>query len=148
MPLSLAPFHRPLCNSECPFRSSDTHAVLVRGCWAELFALGLAQCSEILSLPTILSSIINHLQASVAQEKISALHIKQVTWPELFGDNVTLFEAIYLNFIHHLSFCKLKSPIKSSKMKEDDVEWKPSFKVFWERADLSTKVKKTLTDVI
>ncbi|PNF21106.1 hypothetical protein B7P43_G05079 [Cryptotermes secundus] len=59
--------------------SSDTHAVLVRGCWAELFALGLAQCSEILSLPTILSSIINHLQASVAQEKISALHIKQVT---------------------------------------------------------------------
>ncbi|XP_069694352.1 orphan steroid hormone receptor 2 isoform X2 [Periplaneta americana] len=59
--------------------SSDTHVVLVRGCWAELFALGLAQCSEILSLPTILSSIINHLQASVVQEKISALHIKQVT---------------------------------------------------------------------
>ncbi|KDR17183.1 Nuclear receptor subfamily 2 group C member 2, partial [Zootermopsis nevadensis] len=59
--------------------SSDTRVVLVRGCWAELFALGLAQCSEILSLPTILSSIINHLQASVVQEKISALHIKQVT---------------------------------------------------------------------
>lgn len=50
----------------------------MRGCWAELFALGLAQCSEILSLPTILSSIINHLQASVIQEKISALHVKQV----------------------------------------------------------------------
>jgi hypothetical protein len=79
MPFSVMPFHRQLHNSECAFRSSDTHVVLVRGCWAELFALGLAQCSEILSLPTILSSIINHLQASVVQEKISALHIKQVT---------------------------------------------------------------------
>ncbi|GFG38556.1 hypothetical protein Cfor_01621 [Coptotermes formosanus] len=59
--------------------SSDAHVVLVRGCWAELFALGLAQCSEVLSLPTILTSIVNHLQATVVQEKISALHIKQVT---------------------------------------------------------------------
>jgi len=59
--------------------SADAHVVLVRGCWAELFALGLAQCSEVLSLPAILSSIVNHLQASVVQEKISALHIKQVT---------------------------------------------------------------------
>ncbi|KAJ9574903.1 hypothetical protein L9F63_007922, partial [Diploptera punctata] len=59
--------------------NSDTHVALVRSCWAELFALGLAQCSEILSLPTILSSIISHLQATMAQEKISAMHIRQVT---------------------------------------------------------------------
>ncbi|PSN35265.1 Nuclear receptor subfamily 2 group C member 2 [Blattella germanica] len=58
--------------------SSETHVVLVRSCWAELFALGLAQCSEILSLPTILSSIVNHLQASMVQEKISTMHIRQV----------------------------------------------------------------------
>lgn len=63
----------------CACYSSDAHVVLVRGCWAELFALGLAQCSEVLSLPTILTSIVNHLQATVVQEKISALHIKQVT---------------------------------------------------------------------
>jgi hypothetical protein len=59
--------------------SADAHIVLVRGCWAELFALGLAQCSEVLSLPAILSSIVNHLQDSVVREKISALHVKQVT---------------------------------------------------------------------
>ncbi|KAK7862800.1 hypothetical protein R5R35_004153 [Gryllus longicercus] len=59
--------------------SSDTHVALVRGCWAELFTLGLAQCAEILSLSSILSSIINHLQTSMAQENISHRQVKQVT---------------------------------------------------------------------
>ncbi|XP_068082275.1 orphan steroid hormone receptor 2 isoform X2 [Anabrus simplex] len=59
--------------------SSDTHVTLLRGCWVELFTLGLAQCSEILSLSSILSSIINHLQTSVAQESISPRQVKQVT---------------------------------------------------------------------
>ncbi|GLG93633.1 Ecdysone-induced protein 75B, isoforms C/D [Gryllus bimaculatus] len=57
--------------------SSDTHVALVRGCWAELFTLGLAQCAEILSLSSILSSIINHLQTSMAQENISHRQVKQ-----------------------------------------------------------------------
>ncbi|XP_049806444.1 orphan steroid hormone receptor 2-like isoform X1 [Schistocerca nitens] len=59
--------------------SSDTHVALLRACWAELFTLGLAQCSEVLSLSSILSSIIGHLQTSVTQESISARHVKQVT---------------------------------------------------------------------
>nr|CAD7462867.1 unnamed protein product [Timema tahoe] len=59
--------------------SSDSQVALVRGCWTELFALGLVQCSEVLSLPTILSTIINHLQASVVQDKISTQQLKQVT---------------------------------------------------------------------
>ncbi|XP_046407023.1 nuclear receptor subfamily 2 group C member 1-A-like isoform X4 [Ischnura elegans] len=59
--------------------SPETQVGLVRSCWAELFALGMAQCSQALSLTCILSAIINHLQASVAQEKISALRVKQVT---------------------------------------------------------------------
>ncbi|XP_071442672.1 nuclear receptor subfamily 2 group C member 2 isoform X2 [Hetaerina americana] len=59
--------------------SPETQVGLVRSCWAELFALGMAQCSQVLSLTCILSAIINHLQASVAQEKISALRVKQVT---------------------------------------------------------------------
>ncbi|CAG2060558.1 unnamed protein product, partial [Timema podura] len=58
--------------------SSDSQVALVRGCWTELFALGLVQCSEVLSLPTILSTIINHLQASVVQDKISTQQLKQV----------------------------------------------------------------------
>lgn len=59
--------------------SSETQVALVRGCWTELFVLGLAQCSQSLSLPTILSSIINHLHNSVAQDKISAHRVKLVS---------------------------------------------------------------------
>lgn len=58
--------------------SSDTQIELVRGCWAELFALGMAQCSHIMSLPAILTAIITHLQASVAQDKVSAQRVKLV----------------------------------------------------------------------
>ncbi|XP_054279610.1 nuclear receptor subfamily 2 group C member 1-like isoform X2 [Macrosteles quadrilineatus] len=57
----------------------ETQVALVRACWTELFVLGMAQCSQILSLPSILSSIINHLHNSVAQEKISAHRVKLVT---------------------------------------------------------------------
>ncbi|KAF5274574.1 hypothetical protein FQA39_LY07186 [Lamprigera yunnana] len=59
--------------------SSDTQITLLRGCWVELFALGLAQCSQSLSLSTILSSLISHLHTSIAQDKMSAVKIKQVT---------------------------------------------------------------------
>ena len=58
--------------------SSDTQIELVRGCWAELFALGMAQCSHVMSLPAILTAIITHLQASVAQDKVSAQRVKLV----------------------------------------------------------------------
>ena len=58
--------------------SSDTQIELVRGCWSELFALGMAQCSHIMSLPAILTAIITHLQASVAQDKVSAQRVKLV----------------------------------------------------------------------
>ena len=57
---------------------SDTQIGLVRGCWSELFALGMAQCSHIMSLPAILTAIITHLQASVAQDKVSAQRVKLV----------------------------------------------------------------------
>lgn len=59
---------------------SDTQVGLVRGCWSELFALGMAQCSHIMSLPAILTAIITHLQASVAQDKVSAQRVKLVTF--------------------------------------------------------------------
>ncbi|GLV39382.1 Hormone-receptor-like in 78 [Carabus blaptoides fortunei] len=59
--------------------SPDTQIALLRGCWAELFALGLAQCSQTLSLSTILFSLVSQLQTSIAQRKISAVKVKQVT---------------------------------------------------------------------
>ncbi|XP_075219819.1 orphan steroid hormone receptor 2-like [Lycorma delicatula] len=59
--------------------SSEAQVALIRGCWTELFVLGLAQCSQSLSLQTILNSIISHLHNSVAQEKITAQRVKLVT---------------------------------------------------------------------
>lgn len=58
--------------------SPEVQVTLVRGCWSELFTLGLAQCSQVMSLATILSAIISHLQTSVQQEKLSAQRVKQV----------------------------------------------------------------------
>ncbi|XP_011312552.1 orphan steroid hormone receptor 2 [Fopius arisanus] len=58
---------------------SDVQTSLVRNSWGQLFTLGLAQCAYTLSLPSILTSIINHLQASIAQEKITASKVKLIT---------------------------------------------------------------------
>lgn len=62
----------------CVFGRMETQVALLRACWTELFVLGMAQCSQNLSLPSILSSIINHLHNSVAQDKISAHRVKLV----------------------------------------------------------------------
>jgi len=58
---------------------SDMQIGLVRGCWSELFSLGMAQCSQLMSLPDILSAIITALKTSVAQDKVSAQRVKLVT---------------------------------------------------------------------
>lgn len=47
--------------------STELQTNLVRSCWCELFVLGLAQHADTLSLFTILTAIINHLQNSVAE---------------------------------------------------------------------------------
>lgn len=44
----------------------------MKACWNELFALGLAQCSNVMNVGTILSAIITHLQTSL-QEGILTL---------------------------------------------------------------------------
>ncbi|XP_072402720.1 nuclear receptor subfamily 2 group C member 1-A-like isoform X2 [Diabrotica undecimpunctata] len=61
------------------YLSSETQIALLKNCWAELFTLGLAQTSQSLSLPTILSALISHLHASIARDKMSAVKVKQVT---------------------------------------------------------------------
>ncbi|XP_070193114.1 orphan steroid hormone receptor 2-like isoform X2 [Littorina saxatilis] len=45
--------------------TADIQTTLVRWCWSELFTLGLAQCSQVMCLPTILAAILNHLQTSL-----------------------------------------------------------------------------------
>ncbi|XP_064607313.1 nuclear receptor subfamily 2 group C member 2-like isoform X2 [Liolophura sinensis] len=51
---------------------------LVRACWSQLFTLGLAQCSQIMSLSTILAAILNHLQSTVQQDKVTNERAKVV----------------------------------------------------------------------
>ncbi|XP_012669678.1 nuclear receptor subfamily 2 group C member 1-like [Clupea harengus] len=56
----------------------DNEINLMKACWNELFALGLAQCSSVMNVATILEAIINHLQTSLQEEKVSAERIKLV----------------------------------------------------------------------
>lgn len=59
--------------------SSEVQVTLIRGCWSDLFVLGLAQCSQMLPLNSILGAIINHLQTNLQEEKMTSQHVKQVT---------------------------------------------------------------------
>ncbi|XP_071084222.1 orphan steroid hormone receptor 2-like isoform X6 [Haliotis cracherodii] len=56
----------------------DLQTTIVRSCWSELFCLGLAQCSNTMCLSTILAAILNHLQASLQQEKADQDKVKVV----------------------------------------------------------------------
>ncbi|XP_076860815.1 nuclear receptor subfamily 2 group C member 1 [Brachyhypopomus gauderio] len=51
---------------------------LIKACWNELFALGMAQCAQIMNVETILTAIVSHLQSSLEEEKLSAERVKQV----------------------------------------------------------------------
>jgi len=57
----------------------DSQVALVRNSWSDLFILGMAQCSNTMNLSNILNTIVNHLQTSVQQEKLSAQRVRQVT---------------------------------------------------------------------
>lgn len=46
----------------------------MKACWNELFALGLAQCSNVMNVGTILSAIITHLQTSLQEGIITLLY--------------------------------------------------------------------------
>uniref|UniRef100_A0A673I6D7 Nuclear receptor subfamily 2 group C member 2-like n=1 Tax=Sinocyclocheilus rhinocerous TaxID=307959 RepID=A0A673I6D7_9TELE len=56
----------------------ECNTALVRVYWNELFILGLAQCAQIMSLSTILAAIVNHLQSSIQDDKLSSERIKLV----------------------------------------------------------------------
>ncbi|XP_060633286.2 nuclear receptor subfamily 2 group C member 1 isoform X1 [Anolis sagrei] len=50
----------------------DNSISLVKACWNELFILGLAQCSQVMNVATILAAFVNHLHNSLQQDKLSA----------------------------------------------------------------------------
>ncbi|XP_061495536.1 nuclear receptor subfamily 2 group C member 1 isoform X2 [Rhineura floridana] len=50
----------------------DNSIALVKACWNELFTLGLAQCSQVMNVATILTAFVNHLHNSLQQDKLSA----------------------------------------------------------------------------
>ncbi|XP_049578361.1 nuclear receptor subfamily 2 group C member 1 [Syngnathus scovelli] len=56
----------------------DNDINLMKACWNELFALGLAQCSNVMNVGTILSAIIGHLQTGLQEEKLSQDRVKLV----------------------------------------------------------------------
>ncbi|XP_068595066.1 nuclear receptor subfamily 2 group C member 1 [Brachionichthys hirsutus] len=56
----------------------DNDINLMKACWNELFALGLAQCSSLMNVGTILGAIINHLQTSLQEDKLSPDRVKLV----------------------------------------------------------------------
>ncbi|XP_027022758.1 nuclear receptor subfamily 2 group C member 2 isoform X4 [Tachysurus fulvidraco] len=56
----------------------ECNTSLIRACWNELFTLGLAQCAQVMSLSTILAAIVNHLQSSIQEDKLSGERVKLV----------------------------------------------------------------------
>ncbi|CAL4087456.1 unnamed protein product [Meganyctiphanes norvegica] len=58
---------------------AECQVTLVRGCWAEIFTLGMAQCSRVMSLTTILTAIVSHLTQAAASEKLTPSRFKQVS---------------------------------------------------------------------
>ncbi|XP_075007449.1 nuclear receptor subfamily 2 group C member 1 isoform X7 [Calonectris borealis] len=48
----------------------DNSISLVKACWNELFTLGLAQCSQVMNVATILTAFVNHLHGSLQQDKL------------------------------------------------------------------------------
>ncbi|NWU96251.1 NR2C1 protein, partial [Upupa epops] len=48
----------------------DNSIALVKACWNELFTLGLAQCSQVMNVATILTAFVNHLHGSLQQDKL------------------------------------------------------------------------------
>ena len=59
--------------------SYETQVGLVRNAWSDLFVLGMSQCAQSMNLQAILAAIVTHLQTSVAQEKLTAQRVRQVT---------------------------------------------------------------------
>ncbi|XP_031438350.1 nuclear receptor subfamily 2 group C member 1 [Clupea harengus] len=57
---------------------SENGIMLMKACWNELFALGLAQCSDVMDVSSVLTTIVQHLETNLSEEKLSAERVKEV----------------------------------------------------------------------
>lgn len=57
----------------------DTQVILLKNGWVDLFALGLAQCSHVLSLSTIMTSMVNSVKTAINEEKIVPSKCKRMS---------------------------------------------------------------------
>lgn len=67
--------------------------MLLRECWHELFALGLAQCSRIVQLDSMIISIVEHLKSSIRQCEYDVMCVDFLggNLPRNFFSTFTLF---------------------------------------------------------
>lgn len=78
------------CNLILFFSGQDNDINLMKACWNELFALGLAQCSSIMNVGTILSAIINHLQTSLQEGRRAVRKVERLNVMQRRRNNVLL----------------------------------------------------------
>lgn len=78
------------CNRILFFSGQDNDINLMKACWNELFALGLAQCSSVMNVGTILSAIISHLQTSLQEGRRAACKVAQLNVMQRSKNNVLL----------------------------------------------------------
>lgn len=53
--------------------------MLLQNCWVELFVIGFAQSSHMISVSTVMSSLINFMNNAIAQEKMTANKLKKLS---------------------------------------------------------------------
>ena len=80
------------------FNRQDNSISLVKACWNELFTLGLAQCSQVMNVATILSAFVNHLHGSLQQGKVYTVHIARL------GELLHGFYVLHCAGASYLSF--------------------------------------------
>ncbi|ESO07842.1 hypothetical protein HELRODRAFT_92366, partial [Helobdella robusta] len=57
----------------------DLQVKLVQSCWSKLFVLGLCQCYDTISLPSILNSVLIHLQTRlINNEKLASEKVREI----------------------------------------------------------------------
>ena len=81
----------------CVVFSIELQIQLVQAYWSELFVIGLAQCSQVMNLSTILTAILNHLQTRLLSgKKPSHVILLCQLLAALFADvlNVSFFSQV------------------------------------------------------
>ncbi|XP_025417738.1 nuclear receptor subfamily 2 group C member 1-A [Sipha flava] len=89
--------------------SFDVQLSLLKNSWSQLFILGLSQCSQVLSLIPVLSSMITHLQNEMTHNSANSIKAKElIDYLNRIQDYVTEMENIDMNEVEY-AYLKLIS---------------------------------------